>query len=55
MSKKYSLFLTVLFCAFLGLMVTANALTPDKDFSDLENRPLSQRPALSWKLSLIHI
>ena len=49
MSKKYSLFLTVLFCAFLGLMVTANALTPDKDFSDLENRPLSQRPALSWK------
>ena len=49
MSKKYSLFLTVLFCAFLGLMVTANALTPDKAFSDLENRPLSQRPALSWK------
>ena len=49
MSKKYSIFLTALFCGFLGLMVTANALTPDKAFSDIENRALSQRPALSWK------
>ena len=49
MSKKYSVFLTVLFCGFLGLMVTANALTPDRDFSEVENRALAQRPALSWK------
>ena len=49
MSKKYSIFLTALFCGFLGLMVTANALTPDRDFSELENRSLAQRPALGWK------
>lgn len=47
MSKKYSLFLTILFCGFLGVMVTANALTADKDFSDVENRPLAQRPKLT--------
>ena len=47
MSKKYALFLTVLFCGFLGVMVTANALTPDREFSQVENRPLAQRPALS--------
>lgn len=49
MNKKYSLFLTVLFCGFLGLMVTANALTPDKTFSEMENRALAQRPELTWK------
>ena len=49
MSKKYSMFLTTLFCGFLALMVTANALTPDREFSELENRALSQRPKLSWK------
>lgn len=49
MSKKYSLFLTVFFCAFLGLMVTASALTPDKTFSDVENRTLASRPALTLK------
>ncbi len=49
MSKKYSIFLAVLFCGFLGLMVTANALTPDKTFSEIENRALSQRPELTWK------
>ena len=49
MSKKYSIFLTALFCAFLGLMATANALTPDRDFSQVENRTLAQRPALTVK------
>lgn len=49
MSKKYSIFLTTLFCGFLALMVTANALTPDRDFSELENRSLTQRPAFTWK------
>ena len=49
MSKKYSIFLTALFCAFLGVAVTANALTPDREFSDIENRALAKRPALSWK------
>ena len=49
MSKKYALFLTVLFCGFLGVMVTANALTPDREISQVENRPLAQRPALTVK------
>ena len=49
MSKKYSIFLTALFCTFLGLMATANALTPDRDFSQVENRTLAQRPALTVK------
>ncbi|MCI9264658.1 MAG: hypothetical protein HFF06_08805 [Oscillospiraceae bacterium] len=49
MSKKYSVFLTALFCGFLGVMVTANALVPDREFSQVENRPLAQRPALTAK------
>ncbi|MBO5034713.1 MAG: hypothetical protein J6C43_03785, partial [Oscillospiraceae bacterium] len=47
MSKKYSLFLTILFCGFLGSLAAANALTPDRDFSEVENRPLAQKPAFS--------
>ena len=47
MSKKYAIFITVLFCAFLGTFFAANALTPDKDFSPVENRALAQAPALS--------
>ena len=49
MSKKYALFLTLLFCLFLGSLTVANALTPDRDFSEVENRPLAQRPALTVK------
>ncbi len=49
MKKHYPLFLSLLFCAFLGSMAAANALTPDRAFSELENRALAQRPALSWK------
>lgn len=30
MSKKYAVFITVLFCAFLGAFAVANALTPDR-------------------------
>ena len=55
MSKKYAVFITVLFCAFLGAFAVANALTPDREFSPMENRYLAQRPtldrrdfALSW-------
>ena len=47
MKKHYPLFLSLLFCAFLGSMAAANALTPDRAFSELENRALAQRPALS--------
>lgn len=49
MNKKYARFLTTFFCCFLGLLFAANALTPDKDFSQVENRPLAQRPAPTLK------
>ena len=44
MSKKYARFLTVFFCLILALTFTANALTPDKKHSEVENRDLTQRP-----------
>lgn len=47
MSKKYARFLSALFCCFLALLFCANALTPDKEFSEVENRSLAQRPKLS--------
>ena len=47
MSKKFSVFLTVLFCAFIGCMSVASLLLPDKDFSPLENRYLQKPPKLS--------
>lgn len=47
MDKKYSKFITCLFCGFLALLFAANALTPDKDFSEVENRSLAQRPKLT--------
>ena len=46
MSKKYAIFITALFCALLGSAFVANALTPDRDFSPIENRALAQAPAL---------
>ncbi len=47
MSKKYSIFLTSLFCAFIGGMAVISLLLPDKDFSPLENRFLQKPPKLS--------
>ena len=47
MSKKYSKFITCLFCGLLAFLFAANALTPDKDFSEIENRSLAQRPKLA--------
>ena len=46
MSKKYAVFLTALFCTYLGGFLLWNLLTPDRDFSPLENRYLAQRPEL---------
>lgn len=42
MSKKYGIFLIVLFCLFLGGFGGALLLTPDQEFSELENRYLTQ-------------
>lgn len=49
MSKKYCIFITALFCAFLGLFLAANLLTPDREFSPVENRYLQQRPTPTLK------
>ena len=47
MSKRYSIFLTVLFCAFLGGMALLSLLLPKESFSQLENRYLQKAPTLS--------
>ena len=47
MSKKYCIFISTLFCAFIGLFLVANAVAPDQDFSQMENRKLEQMPALT--------
>ena len=47
MSKKFSIFLTVLFCAFIGCMSVVSLLLPDREFSPLENRNLQKPPKLS--------
>ena len=49
MTKKFSIFLTVLFCAFIGGVCVISLLLPDKDFSPLENRYLQKPPRLSME------
>ena len=47
MSKKFNIFLSVLFCAFIGGVPLISLLLPDKNFSPLENRYLQKPPKLS--------
>ena len=49
MSKKFSIFLSALFCSFLGGMLIISTILPDQDFSELENRYLQKAPVFSWK------
>lgn len=42
MSKKYSIFITVLFCLFIFGFGIALLVLPDRDFSEQENRTLQQ-------------
>lgn len=49
MSKKFNIFLSCLFCAFLGGVFVLTALLPDKDFSPLENRYLQGVPKFSFQ------
>lgn len=42
MSKKYAIFLITLFCLFLGGFGAALFILPDREFSELENRTLTQ-------------
>ena len=52
MSKKYCIFITALFCAFIGVFLVANAVAPDLTFSEMENRNLEQLPTPSVKTLL---
>lgn len=55
MSKRYSIFLCVLFCAFIGVFAVAHLALPDREFSENENRYLEQMPQLEaadFELSL---
>ena len=47
MSKKFSIFLSALFCVFIGGMAIISLLLPDKDFLPLENRYPQKPPRLS--------
>ncbi len=47
MTKKFSIFLTGLFSAFLAGVLLLSLILPDQDFSPLENRYLQKVPTLS--------
>ncbi len=47
MTKRYAWTVTALFCLFLGGLMVWQALLPDRDRSDVENRTLAQLPALT--------
>ena len=47
MNKKYSIFLSALFCTFIGGVCVISLLLPKKEFSELENRYLEKTPTLS--------
>lgn len=49
MTKKYSIFLTVLFCTFIGGMLAVSLLLPKKEFSELENRYLEKPPVINFE------
>ena len=42
MSKKYSIFITALFCLFIFGFGAAHFILPDRDFSEQENTFLEQ-------------
>jgi len=49
MSKRYSIFITALFCVFIFGFGIFFFIAPDKDFSEQENRYLSQFKAPTWE------
>ena len=48
MTKRYCIFITALFCAFIGVFLAANAVSPDRAFSEMENRNLEQLPKVDF-------
>lgn len=53
MRKTYSLFLTLLFCGFLGFFLIWHLILPDADFSPNENRYLAQLPTPTFGLKFL--
>ena len=49
MTKAYSRFLTALLCVFLGGLLAAHIVLPDREKSETENRTLAQWPEFSWE------
>lgn len=47
MSKKFNIFLSVLFCAFIGGVFVISTILPDREKSELENRFLQKPPKLT--------
>jgi len=47
MTKRLSVFLTALFCAFIGGMCAISIFLPKKEFSELENRYLKKFPKVT--------
>lgn len=53
MSKKHSsYFITIIFCTFIFTLPIASLLSPQQDFSELENRYLSTQPRITLKTIL---
>lgn len=46
-SKKFNIFLSALFCLFIGSILVISTILPDKEMSELENRYLAKPPKLS--------
>lgn len=49
MSKKICWITIILFTAFIGVFFLVNLILPDRDFSEQENRYLTQAPKFSFK------
>ena len=49
MSRKYSIFITALFCTFIFGFGIAHFLLPDREFSEQENTNLEQFRAPTWE------
>ncbi|MDO4439279.1 MAG: DHHW family protein [Eubacteriales bacterium] len=45
----YPIIVTILFCAFLGILTLGSIFLPKKAFSDTENRYLAKFPEFSWE------
>lgn len=49
MSKRSNLIITIVFLVFIFGLGTLHGITPDKEFSESENRVLEKLPTFSWE------